>query len=55
MHTQPPAKAAGAIVHGDVPVSRRICETVVNLPLFYGIRRDECDASIDALLAAVRA
>jgi UDP-2-acetamido-2-deoxy-ribo-hexuluronate aminotransferase len=44
MDAQPPARAAGAIVHGDLRHSRRICESVVNLPLFYGIRDDEREA-----------
>jgi UDP-2-acetamido-2-deoxy-ribo-hexuluronate aminotransferase len=51
MDVQPPAKAAGAIVHGDLRHSRRICESVVNLPLFYGIREDECAAAVKALRA----
>lgn len=53
MDAQPPAKAAGAIVHGDLSVSRRICETVVNLPLFYGIRDDERETAVKALLGAL--
>ncbi len=52
MDAQPPAKGV-AIAHGDLRVSREICERVVNLPLFYGIREDECEASVSALLAAV--
>ncbi|MBX3191368.1 MAG: DegT/DnrJ/EryC1/StrS family aminotransferase [Labilithrix sp.] len=55
MDAQPPAKAAGAIVHGDLRHSRSICERVVNLPLFYGIREDECDTAVEALLAAAKA
>lgn len=51
MDAQPPAKAAGAITHGDLRVSRAICERVVNLPLFFGIREDECEAAASALLA----
>lgn len=49
MDAQAPAKAAGAIVHGDLAVSRAFCESVVNLPLFYGIREDECEAAVRAL------
>ena len=55
MDAQPPAKAAGAIVHGDLSVSRAFCDAVVNLPLFYGIRDDECEAAADALLDVARA
>ena len=51
MDAQPPAKAAGAITHGDLKVSRDICQRVVNLPLFFGIREDECEAAVAALLA----
>lgn len=54
MDAQPPAKAAGAIAHGDLKHSRKLCESVVNLPLFYGIREDECEASVTALLASTR-
>jgi dTDP-4-amino-4,6-dideoxygalactose transaminase len=50
MDVQPPAKAAGAILHGDLAVSRGFCDRVVNLPLFYGIREDECEAAARALL-----
>lgn len=53
MDAQPPAKAAGAVRHGDLSDSRRICESVVNLPLFYGIRDDEREAAATALLAAL--
>ena len=49
MDVQPPAKAAGAIVHGDLRRSREHCERVVNLPLFYGIREDEREAAVSAL------
>jgi len=51
MDVQPPAK--GAIVFGDLAVSKRFCESVVNLPLFYGIRDDECEAAAAALLGAI--
>ena len=51
MDAQPPAKAIGAITHGDLKVSRDICQRVVNLPLFFGIREDECEAAVAALLA----
>ncbi len=53
MDAQPPAKAAGAIAHGALTHSRRICGAVVNLPLFYGIREDECEAAVSALLDIV--
>jgi dTDP-4-amino-4,6-dideoxygalactose transaminase len=53
MDAQPPARAAGAIVHGDLKHSRRICESVVNLPLFYGIREDEREEALAALRAAL--
>ncbi len=51
MDVQPPAKAAGAIVHGDQQHSRRFCQNVVNLPLFYGMREDEHEAAARALVA----
>ena len=51
MDVQPPAKAAGAIAHGDLKRSRAFCENVVNLPLFYGMREEEREASAQALLA----
>lgn len=53
MDMQPPAKRAGAIAHGDLRVSRAICERVVNLPLFYGIREDERATAVKALVAAI--
>lgn len=53
MDAQPPAKAAGAIAHGELARSKRICDTVVNLPLFYGIREDERESAVRALLAAL--
>lgn len=51
MDAQPPAKAAGAIAHGDLGRSKAFCENVVNLPLFYGMRDDEHEAAARALLA----
>jgi hypothetical protein len=48
MDVQPPAKAAGAIAHGELRCSKRITESVVNLPLFYGIRPDECESAARA-------
>ena len=54
MDAQPPAKAAGAIAHGDLAVSRSICERVVNLPLFFGIREDECEEAAKAFLDVVK-
>ncbi len=53
MDAQPPAKDAGTIVHGDMKVSRAMCERVVNLPLFYGIREDECEQAVRALLEVI--
>ena len=52
MDVQPPAKGV-AITHGELRVSKRFCEQVVNLPLFFGIREDECEASAAALLDAI--
>lgn len=49
MDAQPPAKAAGAIAHGDLRRSRAFCERVVNLPLFYGMTNDEREAAVRAL------
>jgi UDP-2-acetamido-2-deoxy-ribo-hexuluronate aminotransferase len=53
MDAQLPVAKTGAILHGDLSVSRRFCESVVNLPLFYGIREDECEAAAAALLSAI--
>ncbi len=53
MDMQPPARASGAILHGELRHSRRICESVVNLPLFYGITDDEVDAAARALLSVL--
>ncbi|MCW5831492.1 MAG: DegT/DnrJ/EryC1/StrS family aminotransferase [Labilithrix sp.] len=53
MDAQPPAKAASAILHGDLVHSRRICESVVNLPLFFGIREDEREEALSALRAVL--
>mgnify|MGYP001362321334 CR=1 FL=1 len=50
---QPPAKAAGAIAHGELRRSREFCERVVNLPLFYGIREDGREAAVAALSSIV--
>jgi len=55
MDAQPPAKAAGAILHGDLRHSRAFCEGVVNLPLFYGMRDDEREAAVSALSAIATA
>jgi dTDP-4-amino-4,6-dideoxygalactose transaminase len=49
MDVQPPAKAAGAIVHGDLRHSKAFCDKVVNLPLFYGMRAEEREAAVAAL------
>jgi dTDP-4-amino-4,6-dideoxygalactose transaminase len=51
MDVQPPAKAAGAIAHGDLRRSKTFCESVVNLPLFFGIREEEREAVLAALSA----
>lgn len=53
MDTQPPAKAAGAIAHGDLRRSKAFCENVVNLPLFYAMRDDEREAGVAALASIV--
>jgi dTDP-4-amino-4,6-dideoxygalactose transaminase len=53
MDVQPPAKAAGAIVHGDLRHSKAFCEKVVNLPLFYGIRDDERETAFAALASVL--
>lgn len=53
MDVQPPVAKTGAIAHGDLRVSKAFCESVINLPLFYGIREDEVEASAKALLAAI--
>lgn len=53
MDVQPPVAKVGAIAYGDLRVSKRFCESVVNLPLFYGIRDDEREAAADALLRAI--
>lgn len=53
MDAQPPARAVGAVAHGDLRVSRDLCEGVVNLPLFFGIREDEREEAVRALAAAL--
>ena len=53
MDIQPPAKAAGAIAHGDLRRSKSFCEKVVNLPLFFGMRDDERESAVAALAAIV--
>ncbi len=51
MSAQPPAHAG--IRHGDLAHSKRICESVVNLPLFYGITEAECEESVKALFSVL--
>ncbi len=53
MDVQPPVAVTGAIKFGDLSVSKRFCESVVNLPLFYGIRDEERAEAADAFLAAI--
>jgi dTDP-4-amino-4,6-dideoxygalactose transaminase len=53
MDVQPPAKAAGAVVHGDLRRSKAFCENVVNLPLFFDIREDERERVLAALSTVV--
>ena len=53
MDIQPPVAATGAILHGDLKISKAFCDSVVNLPLFYGIRPDELEASAAAFLTAL--
>ena len=53
MDVQPPAKAAGAITHGDLRRSRAFCENVVNLPLFFGMQEEERETALRALAAIV--
>jgi dTDP-4-amino-4,6-dideoxygalactose transaminase len=53
MDVQPPLAALGAICHGHLSVSKRFCDAVINLPLFYGIRSDEREAAVAALIAAL--
>jgi dTDP-4-amino-4,6-dideoxygalactose transaminase len=53
MDVQPPAKLAGARVHGDLRHSKAFCEKVVNLPLFYDIREDERETAVAALSSIV--
>ena len=53
MDMQPPAKAAGAIAHGDLRRSKAFCENVVNLPLFFGMREDERESVLTALSSVV--
>jgi dTDP-4-amino-4,6-dideoxygalactose transaminase len=48
------APAKDAIRVGDLAVSKRVCESVVNLPLFYGITEAECEESAAALIRSVR-
>ena len=49
MDAQPPTKGV-AIPFGTLEHSRALCKSVVNLPLFYGIRDEEINASVQALL-----
>ena len=51
MDVQPPAK--DAIRFGDLSRSKALCDRVVNLPLFYGIREEEVETSVKALLTAI--
>lgn len=54
MSDQPPAERAGAIRHGELSRSRRFCQAVVNLPLYFGIATTDQEAAVRALLAAAR-
>lgn len=49
MDQQPPAKGQ-AILAGDLSHSRAMCDSVVNLPLFYGITTEECDHAVNTLM-----
>jgi dTDP-4-amino-4,6-dideoxygalactose transaminase len=53
MDSQPPATKAGALRHGELRVSRRFVDFVVNLPLFYGITDEERQAAATALLKVI--
>jgi dTDP-4-amino-4,6-dideoxygalactose transaminase len=53
MDAQPPVRDAGAILHGTLDHSRRFCDAVVNLPLFYGIREDEQEEAVRGLLSCL--
>jgi dTDP-4-amino-4,6-dideoxygalactose transaminase len=53
MDVQPPAPKVGALRHGDLRVSKRFCDAVVNLPLFFGITEAERQAAANALLSVV--
>lgn len=46
---QPGVREVDTVSTGELPVSRRFCDAVFNLPLFYGIREDEQQACVDAL------
>lgn len=52
MDAQPPA--GKAIAFGKLAVSRQVCQTVVNLPVFYGISQGELEQAADALEQAAR-
>ncbi len=52
MDAQPPTKGE-AIPFGALSVSKAVCASIVNLPLFYKIREEECDAAVKALLDIV--
>ncbi len=43
--------ASDAVRFGSLAVSKRFCRSVVNLPLFYGIRDEECEEVVAALLS----
>lgn len=51
MDSQPPAH--GALRFGSLTVSQRFCESVVNLPVFYGILPEELEQAAAALEQAV--
>jgi dTDP-4-amino-4,6-dideoxygalactose transaminase len=53
MDIQPPIARLDAARHGELRVSKRFCEAVVNLPLFYGIREDEREQAAAALLSVL--
>jgi dTDP-4-amino-4,6-dideoxygalactose transaminase len=53
MDVQPPAKAAGTILHGDLRRSKAFSDNVVNLPLFFGMRDEEHEEAARAVLAVL--
>ena len=51
---QPATQTTDAIISGDLSVSKAFCKQVLNLPLFYGITREEQEKAASALIEVIR-